>query len=171
MRIQDIKEFRETRRPPLALSSETPLREALHTMAGKHYGAVVVTENGQYAGLFTESLLLNDVASKGRHIDGLELGDVMRKDAPVAKLDDDALGHLEHMNDSSFSYMAVIDDKKKFVGMLSEGDLATYTAPQAIAHAAEIAKVTVAERPQPFSLIIGFTVYTIVLLIVVSFYI
>jgi len=166
MKIQDIKEFRETQHPPLALPAETSLREALHAMADKHYGAVAVTENGQYAGLFTESVLLNDVVSKDKHVDDLTLGDVMHRDAPVAKLDDDALEHLEHMNDSTFRYMAVVDDKKKFVGMLSEGNLATYTAPQALAHAAEISKVTVAERPQPFSMIVGFIVYTILLLIV-----
>jgi CBS domain-containing protein len=164
MRVADIREFQEKHRMPLSVDVSTPLPEAIRQMADHDYGAIVATRDNRYAGLFTERMLLRDLIANNIALDRLRLGDVIREDAPVAGLEDDALEKVEALNTSPYHHMAVVDEGRHFIGLLSQSDFASLTVGQAMTHAAESAKRGIARAYQPFLIAAGIVIYTLFIL-------
>ena len=54
-----------TKRPIFSLPQETPIREALDLMLEEGYGTVIVTDDGEVVGGFTERSILNILRDKG----------------------------------------------------------------------------------------------------------
>ena len=59
------------------VESKTPLQDAIASMASANIGAIIVQENGQPKGIFTERDLLKRVVGKGLPLEGVTIGDVM----------------------------------------------------------------------------------------------
>ncbi|MEM7618793.1 MAG: CBS domain-containing protein, partial [Pseudomonadota bacterium] len=138
-------------------------------MAEKNYGAVVIMEDGQVAGIFTERDLLRRIAAGRMDIEKTKISDVMTSNVRTAKINDKVSDSLRRMSQGRFRHMPVIDDNGDLMGMLSQGDFVAFTMSDAIYRASINAKASIYEgNSTPFSLIIAILVYTIVLLFTVS---
>ena len=164
MRVADIREYHENRRPLLSVDVSTPLPDAIRKMADANYGAIVATRGDAYAGIFTESMLLRDLVAHDVPLDNLRIGDVIHDDVPVADLDDDAYEKVEQLASSPYHHMAILDHDRHFVGMLSESDFKSLTVPEAMAHAKESAKRGIAYAYQPFLILLAAVVYGVFVL-------
>jgi CBS domain-containing protein len=171
MRVADIREYQENRRPLLSVDVSTPLPDAIRKMADHDYGAIVATRNDAYAGLFTERMLLRDLIANNIELERLRIGDVIHDDAPVASLEDDALEKVEALNASQYHHMAVVDGENHFVGMLSESDFASLTVAQAVAHATESAKRGISHAYQPFLILAAVVIYGLFVLTAIAQYV
>ncbi len=80
-------------RDPVVLPADALVRRAVRAMQERGMGSVLVTEDGQLAGIFTERDALLRVA--GRSLDEVTLGEVMTRD-PVVLRDDDSIAVAIH---------------------------------------------------------------------------
>lgn len=160
MKVKDIKEFQDTKKPLLAFDKDTPVLDAVRKMGAKNYGAVAVLDNGKYAGIFTERILLKNIIGHEKDIQSLSLADVMLDSVPVARLEEDAQDVMNRLDSDPYRHMPIVDDDQNFVGMLSDRDFAVYTWPEAISRAAESTQIGVMSAYQPFFIIGAGILYT-----------
>ncbi len=163
MQIQQLKEFQETQHPVLSLDCETPLMDAIRHMDAHNYGSVICTRKGEYHGIFTARQLVRKLASN-ENFRFLQLRDVVRTDGPVARLDDDAEKKLSEMNAAQVHYMPIVNKDNRCIGMLSQGDFATYTLDQATVRFTEALKDKAEKRINPPSMVVMMILYAAVIL-------
>lgn len=95
--------------------------EASRRMAAAHVGAIMVVENEQLIGLFTERDALNRVLAAGLDPATTSLADVMTANLQTIQ-PDRPLGHAMHlMFDGGFRHVPVVDNGRA-IGMISARD-------------------------------------------------
>jgi len=167
MRVGDLREF-DDGASLITVSGEVTIREAVGTMAGSRIGAVLVVEDGQVAGIFTERDLMTKVVAGDRDPATTRVADVMTADVRTVKVDDDAIDCLETMDEGRFRHMPVVDAEGRPIGMLSQRDFVATTLPQALSLAGRTARATVAKRYQPVAIAASVVAYTVVIIVAVS---
>lgn len=95
--------------------------EASRRMAAAHVGAIMVVDNEQLIGLFTERDALNRVLAAGLDPATTALADVMTANLQTIQ-PDRPLGHAMHlMFDGGFRHVPVVDNGRA-IGMISARD-------------------------------------------------
>ena len=164
MKIIDMPEFRD-KSQVLSLDKSTKLAEAIDAMCAQSVGSVLVTDQkGHLVGIFTERDMLRRVAGGRLDIAKLKLEDVMTKDVKTAHPDDKILDSMRRMSQGRFRHLPVIDDKGDVVGLLSQGDFVALTMSDAWHRFTETAKAGIFSNYQPFLILLGVAIYTIVLI-------
>ena len=79
-------------------------------MAGRHIGAVLVTEGGRLTGIFTERDMVNRVIAAGRDPDGTVLAEVMTGNPRTVEGDTPAVAALRVMQNGQFRHLPVMRD-------------------------------------------------------------
>lgn len=69
----------------ITTTADTTVYDAIATMVDHNVGSIVILENDQVAGIFTERDYLRDVALEGRTSKTTAVGDVMTRDVIVAE--------------------------------------------------------------------------------------
>ena len=85
------------------------LREQF-SLAGRHIGAVLVTEGGRLTGIFTERDMVNRVIAAGRDPDGTVLAEVMTGNPRTVEGDTPAVAALRVMQNGQFRHLPVMRD-------------------------------------------------------------
>ena len=106
--------------PPIALSRDTPVAEAITRMQEKRNGCVVVTTDGQLVGVFTERDALLKLA--GRPLDGITLTDVMTPDPVILRPDDSIAVAIHKMAVGGFRHVPLVSGGRP-VGVATARDL------------------------------------------------
>lgn len=101
---------------------QTTVRDACRLMTEKAIGAVLVVENNQIAGIFTERDALNKILSTGRDPDVTQLADVMVRDPQTITADKPLAYALYLMSDGGFRHVPVVDADGTPLGMVSARD-------------------------------------------------
>lgn len=109
----------------VSVTAGTSLQEAIETMVDQKVGSVVVKEEGEYVGLWTERDLLRDMVEPGFNPHTARVGDHMVRDIPSAdhslnpyELMDRFLGlRLRHL---------LVTREGQVVGLLSMGDVVRF---------------------------------------------
>lgn len=105
-----------------SLAPSDTVLDALEMMAQHDIGAVLVTDDSQLVGIFTERLYARDVFLKGRSSPKTPLADVMVRRvitvAPTAGIE----ACIALMSDKRIRHLPVVFDHK-VVGVVSTGDL------------------------------------------------
>ena len=70
-----------------------------------------------------------------------------------------------------FRHLPVLDDEGNVAGMITEGDFAAYTFSEAIHRTAETTKEAVTAWYQPFLILLAIAVYTLVIIMMVRYWI
>ena len=168
MRLRDRPEFR-SKPKPLMLRPDASVAEAVAAMSLKNYGSVMVTEeSGKILGLVTERDVMIRVVNEGRDAHATKLSDIMTEEPRVAREDDDVVDWLRIMSNERFRRLPVVDAEGKVIAVFTQGDFVSYTWPDLMAQARELAKATVF-RNWHFVLIGGgIMVYSIVMVLVLS---
>jgi IMP dehydrogenase len=110
----------------ISIDADTSVLDALRLMADKNIGSVIVTENGEYAGLLTERDYARKVVLEGRSSDHTTVREIMSDSLPRL-LPDNTIDHCMHiMSESNIRYLPVFN-YDNLVGIISMSDVVTET--------------------------------------------
>ena len=98
------------------------VRSACRLMAEKKIGALLVVENQQIAGIFTERDALNKILAASLDPDSTKLLQVMVREPQTIRADKPLAYALHMMAEGGFRHVPVVDDDGVPVGMVSARD-------------------------------------------------
>lgn len=114
--------------PPLCVTRQTSVAEAIRLMQERHVGCVLVQEADQLIGIFTERDVLNRVAGSAHDPAQLTVEAVMTPDPEALPVDASISFALNLMSEGDFRHLPLVDDAHRPVGMLSVKHVVRYLA-------------------------------------------
>lgn len=169
MRIADRTEFK-SKAPPLTCSPDTSVYDAVTQMAEKNFGSIFVTDSEhRVLGVMTERDIFRRVIGESRDPKTTAVSEVMTTEVRMAKEDDRVLDWLQVMSNERFRRLPIIDENKRLVAVMSQGDFVSYTWPQLLGQVGQMAQATIAPIFNPLSIVIGVAVYSIVLVLILLY--
>lgn len=111
------------------VSPNSPVIEALKTMADKNIGSLVVVDNDEYLGLLTERDYARKVILKGKSSSDTPVGEIMSTGLPRITPDNSIDTCMHIMSESNIRYLPVFDHDK-LCGIISINDVVTETLLQ-----------------------------------------
>ncbi len=105
-----------------SVSSDTTVYEALEYMAEKGIGAVVVIDDGNLSGIFSERDYARKVVLMGRHSRDMKVAELMSTDVITAAMTDSVMTCMTVMSERRFRHLPVVEDGD-VVGVVSIGDV------------------------------------------------
>jgi CBS domain-containing protein len=108
-----------------AVMPETPVYEALEIMADKDIGAVLVMEDADLCGIFSERDYARKVILQGKASRETTVGEIMTSPPVVTTLERSVDDCLRVMTDNRIRYLPVVS-QEAVIGMLSIGDLVNW---------------------------------------------
>ena len=109
----------------LTVNADSSVLDAIGTMSKANIGALVIEENEQAAGIFTERDYMRKIALEGRSSSDTPVRDVMSSPLITASPSDSTATAMEPMTERRCRHLVVMQDKK-MVGIVSLGDLVKY---------------------------------------------
>jgi len=106
----------------VCLGPEATAQQAAQMMRDRHVGAIMVTENGQLKGIFTERDLTTRVIAQRLNPASTPLADVMTPSPVVLTPDASVFTALELMQSRKFRHLPLVENGR-VVGMVSIRDL------------------------------------------------
>jgi CBS domain-containing protein len=110
---------------PIFVSPDITVFEALELMYEKNIGAILVMEQGQFLGIFTERDYARKVILKGRASKEILVGEIMTEDPVTVSSSNTIEECMRLMTDKFIRHLPVIDDGK-LMGIISIGDVVKY---------------------------------------------
>jgi CBS domain-containing protein len=107
---QRMRELIPTLPTTVALGYQATMREALNIMRDQQLSCVLVVEQGQLVGIFTERDVVTTVAGAPLDIDHVPLRDVMRPNPECLGLDDTLMDALHQMSVGEYRHVPVVDE-------------------------------------------------------------
>jgi CBS domain-containing protein len=104
------------------ISKETTVLESLELMAEKRIGSLVVIEDGQVIGIFTERDYARMVGPKRRNPEETRIEEVMTRELITIDLNQTVNDCMVLMTDNHIRHLPVMDDGR-LVGIISIGDV------------------------------------------------
>jgi CBS domain-containing protein len=118
-----VQQFIEqTKRPVWSLSSNNTVRQALQLMADKNIGAIVIKDQDNLTGIFSERDYARKVVLKGKNSTDTKLAEVMSKDVITISSDMQINACMQLMTDKRIRHLPVVDNGKS-LGIISIGDV------------------------------------------------
>jgi CBS domain-containing protein len=105
--------------PPITVSPDTTVLQAVEKMDGEGVGAVAIVNEGGLAGILTERDVVRRVTIRGRSPEITKVSDVMTTKLEVAHADTDPKQALGTMASRNFRHLPIVDENNQIVGMLS----------------------------------------------------
>ena len=109
----------------LHVKPNTTVIAALEMMAKFNIGALLVMENNELKGIFSERDYARKGIIKGRKAKSTSMEEVMTTNVISVQHDKSIKECMEIMSEGKFRHLPVLDDDKKVVGVLSVGDIVT----------------------------------------------
>ncbi|MET0243811.1 MAG: CBS domain-containing protein [Flavitalea sp.] len=121
--MRTVKEILATKGPLTnTIESSKLIIEGLQLLNTVNLSYLIIIDNGEFQGLFSERDYARNVVLKGHSSRDTILRDVMTKDFPVVSLTDTLEECMNRMNTHRTRYILVYDDSK-FVGVITIHDL------------------------------------------------
>lgn len=166
MQLRDRPEFK-SKPKPVTFRKEVTVAEALAVMAAKNIGAVIVVDEAEkVAGVVTERDILIKIAAAGRDPKTTLLDDIMTREVKVARETDDVLEWMQAMSNQRFRRLPVVDGDGKVVAVFTQGDFVSYTWPDLLFQARQLATATIARSYGIWLVVGGVMLYTLLMLLV-----
>jgi len=108
-----------------SVAPDTIVYHAIEIMAEKNIGGLLICENGQLVGIFTERDYARKLILKGKSSKDTTIGDLMTKNPFTVSLDTSIEECMEMMSNKRIRHLPVVDNGK-LVGVISIGDVVTY---------------------------------------------
>lgn len=115
-------------RPPVTLPPSASLQAALDLMLAKRIGAVVVLEDKQPVGIFTERDLLFKVLPAAPDLNQTALSQFMTPDPVCLFIEDTIAFALNRMTVGGFRHIPIVDHSGELSGIISVKDIVEYLA-------------------------------------------
>jgi len=163
MKIKDRVEY-ASKPEVLTMRPDQTVRAAAQEMAKRNYGSVVITDGeGKLIGIVTERDLMTKIVATSRDAEGTKLKEIMTTEGRVARADDNLIDWLRIMSNERFRRLPVVDENRKVVAMMTQGDFVSYTWPELLDQAKVAAQAAVGKN-YPLGLVVGSVlVYSLVL--------
>jgi len=107
--------------------ASTPLRDALALMQKRRHSALVITENDQVVGIFSERDLLNRIMGLALE-DDLPISAVMTRKPKTLTLDDRMADAIRMMTALGYRHIPLVDGQGRFEALLSARDIMEFIA-------------------------------------------
>lgn len=168
MTLKDRPEF-ASKPKPLCFPPTATVLEAVVAMSAKNFGSVVIVDGDQKViGIATERDVMKKLVAAGKDAETTTLADIMTSDPRLARETDDVVDWLRIMSNERFRRLPVVDEDGRIKVIFTQGDFVSYTWPDLIYQAKELAKASVG-RNYPIWLIGGgIMLYSLLMIIVVS---
>ena len=116
LRVDSVSRLRPT--PPLFVTVEQTVADAVALMRQHRVGCVLVCRDGRLVGLFTERDLLRRVLAPGRSL-SLKMSECMTADPVVVDPKESVRAAVRRMEEGGYRHLPVVDDCGRPVGVLS----------------------------------------------------
>ena len=118
--VEDILKAKET--PDNVVAPAALVIEALQKLISVNLSYLVVEENGEFKGIFSERDYTRKLVLQGRSSRETVVRDVMTTDLPIVSLESTVEDCMYLMNTRGARYVLALDEKK-FVGIITIHDL------------------------------------------------
>ena len=106
----------------IVASSTTTVLEAAKLMAEDNIGSVIIRDDDEILGIFTERDLLRRVVAAGKDPSTIVLADVMSSPVNACRLDDDVRKCARVLSETNTRHLAVVEEGA-LVGLISLRDV------------------------------------------------
>jgi CBS domain-containing protein len=166
MRISDRPEYK-SKPKPLTFRQDASVAEAVAAMSARNYGAVIVTDgDAKVQGVVTERDVMRKIVDTQRDAAQTRLADVMTTEVRTARADDDVLDWLRIMSNERFRRLPIVDDQGRLQAVFTQGDFVSYTWPELMSQATQLAKATVFRNWHIFLIVGAVMLYTLIMIAV-----
>ena len=157
-RLIDRPEYKSKPKPVTFLGKDKVF-QAISVMADKNYGSVVIVDTKEKViGIVTERDIVKKLVKNNMSPKTTKLEDIMTPNPRVANENDDVLEWLRIMSNDRFRRLPVVDSSGKIKAIFTQGDFVSYTWPDLIFQATQLAKA---------SFLKGFSVNTLLIMMLV----
>jgi CBS domain-containing protein len=118
--VKDILEAKG--KETFTITPDTSVYQALELMVEKNVSALLVMENDQLAGIFTERDYARKVVLKGKSSKETQIGEIMTRDLITVTTDSSIEECMELMTAKHIRHLPVLSDNK-LAGIISIGDV------------------------------------------------
>ena len=167
-RLIDRPEFK-TKPLPVTFLGKDKVSDAISVMAEKNYGSVVILDNKQkVVGIVTERDVLKKLVNNNKSPKTTKLEDIMTPNPRVANENDNVIDWLRIMSNDRFRRLPVVDVNGKIKVIFTQGDFVSYTWPDLIFQASQLAKASFMKGFSFNTLLLFMLVYGVALVAIVK---
>ena len=163
-RLIDRPEYKSKPKPVTFLGKDKVF-QAITVMADKNYGSVVIVDTKEKViGIVTERDIVKKLVKNNMSPKTTKLKDIMTPNPRVANENDDVVEWLRIMSNDRFRRLPVVDSTGKIKAIFTQGDFVSYTWPDLIFQATQLAKASFLKGFSVNTLLIMMLVYGIALI-------
>ena len=163
-RLVDRPEFK-TKPKPVTFLGKEKVFQAIAVMADKNYGSVVIVDNkDKVVGIVTERDIVKKLVNNNMSPKTTKLEDIMTLNPRVANENDDVVDWLRIMSNDRFRRLPVVDADGKIKVIFTQGDFVSYTWPDLIFQASQLAKASFMKGFSINTLLIFMVIYGVALI-------
>ena len=163
-RLVDRPEFK-TKPKPVTFLGKDKVSQAIAVMADKNYGSVVIIDsNDKVVGIVTERDIVKKLVNNNMSPKTTKLEDIMTLNPRVANENDDVVDWLRIMSNDRFRRLPVVDANGKIKVIFTQGDFVSYTWPDLIFQASQLAKASFMKGFSINTLLIFMVIYGVALI-------
>ena len=163
-RLIDRPEYKSKPKPVTFLGKDKVF-QAITVMADKNYGSVVIVDTKEKViGIVTERDIVKKLVKNNMSPKTTKLEDIMTPNPRVANENDDVVEWLRIMSNDRFRRLPVVDSTGKIKAIFTQGDFVSYTWPDLIFQAKQLAKASFLKGFSVNTLLIMMLVYGIALI-------
>ncbi|MEQ6248206.1 CBS domain-containing protein [Sulfitobacter sp. HNIBRBA3233] len=168
MQLRDRPEF-SNKPKPLTFRKEASVKDAVAAMCDKNFGSVIVVDDDEKViGVMTERDIMRKLVNHGRDPASTTVGDLMTSSPRLAKETDDVLDWLRIMSNDRFRRLPVVDAEGRIKAVFTQGDFVSYTWPDMVYQAKELAKASFGRNYGTWLIIGGIMLYSLLMVIVLN---
>ena len=139
-RLIDRPEFK-SKPKPVTFLADNRVSDAVTVMAEKNYGSVIIVDKQEKViGVVTERDIVKKLVNVGLSAKNTKLEKIMTRNPRVAHENDNVIDWLRIMSNDRFRRLPVVDEKNKIKVIFTQGDFVSYTWPDLIYQASQMAK-------------------------------
>ncbi len=163
-RLVDRPEFK-TKPKPVTFLGKEKVFQAIAVMADKNYGSVVIVDSkDKVVGIVTERDIVKKLVNNNMSPKTTKLEDIMTLNPRVANENDDVVDWLRIMSNDRFRRLPVVDADGKIKVIFTQGDFVSYTWPDLIFQASQLAKASFMKGFSINTLLIFMVIYGVALI-------
>ena len=160
-RLVDRPEFK-TKPKPVTFLADDKVSNAVTVMSEKNYCSVIIVDKqDKVIGVVTERDIVKKLVNAGLSSKNTQLEKIMTKNPRVANENDNVVDWLRIMSNYRFRRLPVVDEKNKIKVIFTQGDFVSYTWPDLIYQASQMAKSSFMKGFSINSLLIFMLVYAV----------
>ncbi|MFW5654819.1 MAG: cyclic nucleotide-binding/CBS domain-containing protein [Roseicyclus sp.] len=168
MQLRDRPEY-ASKPKPLTFRPEASVAEAVAAMSARGYGSAVVTDpEERVLGIVTERDVMKRLVNERRDPDATALSEIMTAEPRMARETDDVVDWLRIMSNDRFRRLPVVDDHERITAIFTQGDFVSYTWPDLIHQATQLAKASIFRQWHLWLIGGGVALYSILMIVVVA---